>query len=71
MLKVDTAHTGRTYVEAQGDIATIVADLGVVLSVIHSQFQCHEPQVAELFQYMIKSLVTNPETPLWDDLSGS
>ncbi len=71
MLKIDTAHPGGAYVEAQGDIVSIVADLGTVLAVIHSQFKRHEPQAAKLFQYLIKGLVTNPESPVWDDLSGS
>lgn len=71
MLKIDTAYPGGAYVEAQGDIVSIVADLGTILSSIHSQFKRHEPQVAELFQYLVKGLVTDPETPVWNDQSGS
>ncbi len=71
MLKVDTAHPGGAYVEVQGDIVSIVAELGTALSAIHSQFKRNKPHMAELFQYLIKYLVTDPEASVWNDQSGS
>lgn len=51
-------------------MASIVTDVGVVLASIHDQFKRSDPEAAELFQILVKSLVTDPRSPLWAEQTG-
>lgn len=71
MLKVDMAEHGggRRGVEivAQGSIIEIMADVGQVIGVVHMQLKRSDPALARIYRHELIRLLTDPETPLWND----
>ena len=71
MLKVDVAKHGggRRGVEivAQGSIIEIMADVGQVIGGVHMQLKRSDPAIARIYRHELVRLLTDPETPLWND----
>lgn len=70
MLKVDTAKHGggrRVSIVAQGSIIEILADVGQVIGGVHMQLKRSDPALARVYRHELIRLLTDPETPLWND----
>ena len=60
---------GRRGVEivAQGSIIEIMADVGQVIGGVHMQLKRSDPAIARIYRHELVRLLTDPETPLWND----
>ena len=60
---------GRRGVEivAQGSIIEIMADVGQVIAGVHMQLKRSDPALARVYRHELIRLMTDPETPLWND----
>ena len=69
MLKVDTAERGGggVTIVAQGSIIEIMADVGQVIGGVHMQLKRSDPVLARIYRHKLIRLLTDPETPLWND----
>ena len=69
MLKVDTAERGGggVTIVAQGSIIEIMAEVGQVIGGVHMQLKRSDPAVARAYRHSLINLLTDPDTPLWND----
>ena len=52
---------------AQGRIIEIMADIGQVIGGVHMQLKRSDPAIARIYRRELVRLLTDPETPLWND----
>lgn len=70
MLKVDMTEQGGgrgVKIVAQGSLIEIMADVGHVIGGVHMQLKRSDPAVAHAYRHSLIKLLTDPETPLWND----
>lgn len=71
MLKVDMVKCGggrhKAEIVAQGSIIEIMADVGQVIGGVHMQLKRSDPAIARIYRHELVRLLTDPETPLWND----
>ena len=52
---------------AQGTLIEILADVGQVIAGVHIQLKRVEPAMARIYRSKLVQLITDPDTPLWND----
>lgn len=71
MLKVDSTERGGgrrgVTIVAQGNIIEIVAEVGQVIGGVHMQLKRSDPVLARIYRHELIRLLTDPDTPLWND----
>jgi hypothetical protein len=71
MLKVDMVKCGggrrKVEIVAQGSIIEIMADVGQLIGGVHMQLKRNDPAIARIYRHELVRLLTDPETPLWND----
>lgn len=58
---------GGVTIVAQGSIIEIMADVGQVIGGVHMQLKRSDPILARIYRHELIRLLTDPETPLWND----
>lgn len=74
MLKVDIDKHGggrNARIEVQGGLLEIMAEIGLVIGSIHTQFKNADPAAARAYRHSLINLLTDPDTPLWNDIPNA
>ena len=66
-IKNSKAGGDKVFVMANGSLADIIVEVGLVINGVHAQLKQASPILAKQYRQNLTALLIDPETPLWKD----